>query len=72
MKPRTVATKTTLSKKKGIFTIKLVLHCRKKLVKCYILSIAFYSAETCNALESRSEIPSKLSNLLLKNHGLIV
>jgi hypothetical protein len=32
--------------KKTLFTSKLDLKLRKKLVKCYIWSIAFYSAET--------------------------
>jgi hypothetical protein len=34
------------SKKKTIFTSKLDLSVRKKLVKCYVLSAAFYGAET--------------------------
>jgi hypothetical protein len=33
-------------KKKNLFTCKLDLNLRKKLVKCYIWSIAFYVAET--------------------------
>jgi hypothetical protein len=32
--------------KKNLFTIKLELNLRKKLVKCYIWSIALYGAET--------------------------
>jgi hypothetical protein len=32
---------------------------RKKLVKCYILSIALYGAETWDTLGSRSETPGK-------------
>jgi len=38
--------KAAFSKKKTIFTSKLGLHLRKKLVKCYVWSIALYGAET--------------------------
>jgi len=38
--------KVALSKKKTLFTSKLDLNLRKKLVKCYIWSIALYGAET--------------------------
>jgi len=34
------------SKKKTLFTSKLDLNLRKKLIKCYIWSMAFYGAET--------------------------
>ena len=34
------------SKKKNLFTSTLDLYLRKKLVKCYIRSMAFYGAET--------------------------
>jgi hypothetical protein len=40
-------------KKKTLFTSKLDLELRNKLVKCYIWSIASYGAET------RSEVPGK-------------
>jgi hypothetical protein len=38
--------KAAFNKKKTLFTSKLDLNLRKKLVKCYILSIALYGAET--------------------------
>jgi hypothetical protein len=38
--------KAAFSKKKTLFTSKLHLQLRKKLVKCYIWSIALYGAET--------------------------
>jgi hypothetical protein len=38
--------KVAFNKKKNIFTSKLDLNLRKKLVKCYIWSIALYGAET--------------------------
>jgi hypothetical protein len=39
-------TKAAFSKKKNLFTNKLHLNLRKKLVSCYIWSIALYGAET--------------------------
>ena len=38
--------KAAFSKKKNLFTSKLDLNLRKKLIKCYILSMALYGAET--------------------------
>jgi hypothetical protein len=38
--------KAALSEKKSLFTSKLDLNIRKKLVKCYILSIALYIVKT--------------------------
>jgi hypothetical protein len=38
--------KTAFNKKKNLFTSKLELNLRKKLVMCYIWSIALYGAET--------------------------
>ena len=38
--------KATFSKKKTLFTSKLDLNFRKKLIKCYIWSMALYGAET--------------------------
>ena len=38
--------KAAFSKKKTLFTRKLDLNLRKKLIKCYIWSMAFYGAET--------------------------
>ena len=38
--------KAAFGKKKTLFTSKLDLNLRKKLIKCYIWSIAFYGAET--------------------------
>jgi hypothetical protein len=35
------------NKKRALFTSKMGLELRKKLVKCYIWSIALYDAETC-------------------------
>ena len=38
--------KAAFSKKKTLFTSKLDLNLRKKLVKCYIWNMALYGAET--------------------------
>ena len=38
--------KAAFNKKKTLFTSKLDLNLRKKLVKCYIWSMALYGAET--------------------------
>ena len=38
--------KAAFNKKKTLFTTKLDLNLRKKLVKCYIWSMALYGAET--------------------------
>jgi hypothetical protein len=38
--------KTEFNKKMALFTIKMDLELRKKLVKCYIWSVASYGAET--------------------------
>ena len=39
-------TKAAFTKKRALFTSTLDLKLRKKLVKCYIWSIALYGAET--------------------------
>ena len=46
IKSRTAMAKAAFNKKKTLFTNKLDLNLRKKLVKCYILSMALYGAET--------------------------
>jgi hypothetical protein len=46
IKSRIAMAKATFNKKKNLFTSKLDLNLRKKLVKCYIWSIALYGAET--------------------------
>jgi hypothetical protein len=46
IKSRIAMAKAAFNKKKIFFTSKLDLNLRKKLVKCYIWSIALYGAET--------------------------
>ena len=38
--------KAAFSKKKALFTSKLDLNLRKKLIKCYIWNMALYGAKT--------------------------
>jgi hypothetical protein len=45
IKSRISMAKAAFNKKKNLFTNKLELNLRKKLVKCYIWSIALYGAE---------------------------
>ena len=42
--------KAAFCKKKTLFTSKLDLNLRKKLIKCYIWSMALYGAETWTLL----------------------
>jgi hypothetical protein len=46
IKSRIAMIKAAFNKKKNLFTSKLDLNLRKKLVKCYIWNIALYGAET--------------------------
>jgi hypothetical protein len=46
IKSRIAMAKAAFNKKKNLFTSKLDLNLRKKLVKCCIWSIALYGAET--------------------------
>jgi hypothetical protein len=46
IKARIAMAKAAFHKKKTLFTSKLDSNLRKKLVKCYIQSIALYGAET--------------------------
>jgi hypothetical protein len=45
IKSRTATAKAAFNKKKSLFTSKLDLNLRKKLVTCYIWNIALYGAE---------------------------
>jgi hypothetical protein len=46
IKSRIAMAKAAFNKKKNFFTSKLELNLRKKLVKCYIWSVALCGAET--------------------------
>jgi hypothetical protein len=54
IKSRIAIAKAAFNNKKKLFTSKLDLNLRKKLVKCYIWSVDLYGAEG-----SRSETPGK-------------
>jgi predicted restriction endonuclease len=46
IKSRIAIAKAALNKMRDLFTIKVDLELRKKLVKCYVWRIALYGAET--------------------------
>jgi len=46
IKSRISTAKAAFNKKKNLFTNKLDLNLRKKLVKCYVWSMALFGAET--------------------------
>jgi hypothetical protein len=46
IKSRIAMAKAAFNKKRALFTSKIVLELRRKLVKCYIWSIVLYGAET--------------------------
>ena len=46
IKSRFAMAKAAFNKKKNLFTSKLDLNLRKKLVKCYVWNMALYGAET--------------------------
>jgi len=46
IKSRIAVAKGAFNKKKNLFSSKLDLNFRKKLVKCYVWSMALYGAET--------------------------
>jgi len=59
IKSRIAMAKTAFNKKKNLFTSKLDLSLRKRLVRCYVWSIALYGAETWTLRANRSETPGK-------------
>ena len=56
---KTDMAKTTFSKKQALFTSKLNVHLRKKLVKCFIWSTALCGAETGILWKRDDEITGK-------------
>jgi hypothetical protein len=59
IKSRIAMAKCAFNSKRALFDSKMGLELRKKLVKCYIWSIALYGAETGDASGSRSETAGK-------------
>ena len=59
IKSRIAMKRDAFSKKKNLFTSKLDLNLRKKLVKCYVWSTALYGAKTWTLRGNRSETSGK-------------
>jgi hypothetical protein len=59
IKSRIAMAKAAFNKKRALFTCTLDLKLRKKLVKCYVWSIALYGAETGTLQAVRSETPGE-------------
>jgi hypothetical protein len=59
--------KASFNKRINLFTIKLDLNLSKKLVKCYIWSIAFYGAETWTLRKVDQKYLESLDVVLEKN-----
>jgi len=59
IKSRIAMAKAAFNKKKTLFTSTMDLNLRKKLIKCYIWSMALFGAETWMLWGSRTEIPGK-------------
>ena len=59
IKSRIAMAKAAFNKKKNLFAGKLDLNLRKKLVKCYVWSMAVYGAETWTLRATGSETPGK-------------
>jgi hypothetical protein len=58
------------NRKNGIlFSSKMKLNLRKKLVKCYICSVALYVDGTWIFQNIISQIPRKISSVLLEKNG---
>ena len=55
--PDVAMAKAAFSKKKTLFTSKLDLNLRKKLIKCYIWGTALYGAETWTLKECPLFLP---------------
>ena len=58
IKCRIAMGKAAFNKKKTVFTSTLNLNLKKKLVKCYIWSVAFYGAETWRFLAVDKQLES--------------
>ena len=62
--------KAAFNKKKTLFTSKLDLNLRKKLVKCYIWSMVLYGAETWTLRAADQKyVPEKFRNVALEKDG---
>jgi len=69
IKSRIATAKAAFNKKKTLFTSTLDLKSRKKLVKCYIWSMALYGAETWTLRAADQKTPGKFWNVVLEKDG---
>jgi transcription antitermination factor NusG len=56
IKSRIAMAKAAFKKKRALFTIKMDLELRKKVVKCYIWSVALYGAETWTLIRNTCKV----------------
>jgi hypothetical protein len=66
---RIATAKAAFNKKKTLFTGKLDLNLRKKLVKCYIWSMALYGAETWTLRAADQKYLESFVNVVLEKDG---
>jgi hypothetical protein len=64
-----IMAKTAFHEMKTLFTGKLDLNLRNKLVKYYVWGSSLHGAETWDTSDSKSEIPCKFRNMLPENRG---
>jgi hypothetical protein len=60
IKSRVAMTKAAFNRMKTLFTSKLYLNLRKKLVNCYTWNTALHGAKNLDTSESRSEMAGKV------------
>ena len=61
--------KAAFNKKKTLFTSKLDLNLRKKLVKCFIWSMVLYGAETWTLRAADQKYLESFLNVVLEKDG---
>jgi len=61
--------KAALNKKKSLFTSKLDLNLRKKLIKCYIWSMALNGAETWTLRAADQKYLASFGNVVVEKEG---
>jgi hypothetical protein len=69
LKSRIAMAIAAFNNRKNLYTSKLVLNLRKKLLKCYVWGTALYGAENLDAPGNRSETPGKFRNVVLVKDG---
>jgi len=69
IKSRIALAKAAFSKKKTLFTSKFDLNLRKKLIKCYIWSMAFYGAETWTLRTADEKYLESFEMLMMEKDG---